>query len=75
MPLRRRVRELFEKNALLYLTTEDVKEIKQDVDNAIAQAVMVDDFEFEEDFDVDLIHGEIPQRKSKRRAYRLRKIE
>ena len=47
----------FEKNALLYLTTEDVKEIKQDVDNAIAQAVMVDDFEFEEDFDVDSDHG------------------
>ncbi len=47
----------FEKNALLYLKTKELKEIKEDVDNAIAQAVMVDDFEFEEDLEVDSDFG------------------
>jgi len=47
----------FEKNALLYLESKELEEIKQDVDNAIAQAVMVDDFEFEDDFEVDSDYG------------------
>jgi predicted RND superfamily exporter protein len=47
----------FETNALLYLNTDELREIKGEVDHAIAQAVMVDDFEFEEDFGVDSDFG------------------
>lgn len=47
----------FEKNALLYLEVAQVQDVLDEVSNAISQAVMVDDFEFEEDLEVDSAHG------------------